>query len=352
MIKLLKRYKVVGLLIVLCFLSAFISLCNGLLSIMQINDLVKEQNEYNYAYEVQVDIELAKEVTPETLLKLVDGVDDCNVYLEGMTVYFNEIEGLFMPSILISQNETLSLPTKSNITNLPENNVIASTNIVSDLKTLNVHDTTFYIYDTIDSEKFPFIGSSFVMNFNDYYKVFPDGLSGNKEFSLTLSSNKNDVYNSYNIIEQNLNSYVPNSIINYYVMDNSENLLNNVSSLQSLMPMALFIFALINTIIIAYYWVIVRRREIAIRKSYGASNFSITCLLAKDLFKLISLSAITAIIVQLFIWLMQGNSIVSIQNIIYIMISILLSISVAVLIAMVIPVRIILKIQPSEGVKL
>ena len=67
--------------------------------------------------------------------------------------------------------------------------------------------------------------------------------------------------------------------------------------------------------------------------------------------QIIGLSAIVAVIVQCFIWKIQNNSI-ELTDSVFLMAGLLLSIAVASFVVMIVPVRVILNIQPSEGVKL
>ena len=351
MLKILKRYSVVGALIILCFFSAFIALYNGLLSTVQASNLIQKENQYAYRNEVQATIRTTESLSPDILLKLVDSVTTCNIYLENMEIYFDQIDGVYRPDILLQQNEKLSLPTTKNIFEIPEGSIIAPTSNVKEYNLLSVHNKVFAIIDQMDTQEFPFVTGLFVLNAVDYFEIFPKALYDIDEITLMIASNEDDVYLAYLQFQNELQTLLPEAQINYSDIVSTNNIFQSILSQENIISIGLFLFALINTIIISYYWVIVRRREIAIRKAFGASNFSVTGLMAKELLKLISLSAVCGLIVQGLVWSVQENSI-DLQSSLIIVFVLLLSITIAIIIAMIIPVRYILQIQPSEGVKL
>ena len=351
MLKILKRYSVVGVLIILCFFSAFIALCDGLLSTVQASKLIQKENQYAYGNELQATIRTAKAISPKTLLKLMNSVNTCNIYLENMEIYFDQIDRVYRPDIILQQNEILSLPTTKNVSNLPAGFLIASTSNADGQDELSIHGKTFSIFDKMDAEEFPFITGTFVINAADYFEVFPEALSDKKEITLRIASSENDVYSAYSQIQKNMQKLLPEAKIYNSDIVSTNSVFQSILSQENLISLGLFLFALINAIIISYYWVVVRRREIAIRKAFGASNFSVISLMAGELLKLIGLSAALALAVQVLVWTVQGNNI-GIQGSIFMIVILLLSITIAVIVAMIVPVRYILKIQPSEGVKL
>lgn len=351
MLKILKRYSVVGTLIVLCFFSAFLALCNGLLSVFQASNLLQKENQYAYTNEVQATIRTANAISSTTLLELMKDVSTCNVYLENMNIYFDQIDSVYRPSILLCQNETISLPTTRPVSDLPMGYIIAPSSNVMGNTELSIHGNTFSIYEVMDTEEYPFITGLFVVNGSDYFEAFPEALDETNTIILRIASNKSDVYSAYSSIKASLATLIPEASISSSDIVFTNSVFQSVLSQENIISFGLFLFALMNTIIISYYWVVVRRREIAIRKAFGASNFSVIGMMAGELLKLIGFSAVIALVVQTLVWMVQGNGIGA-QNSILILVTLLLAITVAVIIGMIIPVRYILQIQPSEGVKL
>lgn len=347
----MKRYSIVALLVFFCFFSAFLALCNGLLATSRTSSLIRERNQYAYNSELRIFINSPDSLSTDTLFQLVDSVEQCNIYVENMRIYFDEVEGLFKPKVILQQNESLSLPALKNMDTLPEKSIIISSNIASKLNDLNIHGEKFSIYDKIDVSRYPYATGIIDINAEDYFRVFPDALDGMTDISLTIATNKANVYTAYQQIEDNAEKISSDLNIFSSEVKTTQNVFTGSLTSENLISIGLFLFALINTLIISYYWVIVRRHEIAIIKAFGAGNAQIIKLMMSEFARIISLSAVFAVLVQCSVWKLQGYSI-RLSDSVFLITGLLLSISVASFVVMIIPVRIILNIQPSEGVKL
>ena len=80
----IKRYSFVSLLIVACFLSAFVALYNGVTSMLQLTRMIQEENEYQYLHTVQVTIMLSEPLDVDKLYQLVQGVDVGNIVIHRL----------------------------------------------------------------------------------------------------------------------------------------------------------------------------------------------------------------------------------------------------------------------------
>ncbi len=352
MLKVLKRYKTVSILILLCFFSAFIAFNNGLLNILKANEIIKLNNEYKYINSIDVKIKFA-DILSINDLKDITKTDKCNIYLKNFPIYFKEIDNMYIPQIILVQNEELSLPTSNNIKKLNKNEIIVPSNCVDmgKEKTLTFQNSTLIIKDSIRCEKYPAFSSLFVINADDYFNVNKDILKTSNEISLEIVSNKYDVEECFFKIKKNLKSTSKNSLISYRKINDSKNIFNNVLSQSNVIAIGLFFFALLNTIIISYYWIAVRKREIAIRKSFGFTNYQILKIIFKELFQLILLSTLCSLIVQVFFNL-DFLSILDIPNVLLLSFILFVCIILSVVISMIIPIKYILSIEPAQGVNL
>jgi len=353
-IKIIKRYSVVSALILLCFFSAFLALCNGLLSTAKANDLIKTENQYAYMEELKMSIRASKNITAEEILQIAESAENCNVCLDTafnstMAIYFDEIAGVYSPDVVLKQNEPLSLPTSRNINVIPDNGIVVSSKISVD--ELTVHGNKFRIIEKMDHEKYPFITNSFTLNGADYFAAFPDAINDQKEITLLILSNRSDVTETYSRIKDKTAEVLPDAVVFGNKTDSKANVFQGAVTMENVISVGLFLFALINTVIISYYWITVRRREIAIRKAFGASNLRVMGLVTVELLKLIGAAALLAAVTQIVIWKIRGDEI-SFADSGILAVCLLLAITIATIAAMIVPVRYILHIQPSEGVKL
>lgn len=354
MLKLIKRYSVVSALIILCFFSAFLALCNGLLTTAKVSEAVRTEREYAYQSESTVYIRSPNGMSYDDLSALVSSIKKGNIYLDDMRIFFNEVSGAFIPELLLKQNEALSLPPTVSgtreIRSIPENGMIAPSG-VGDARTLTAKDHKLDIIEKNDSEKYDFLQSRFVMNASDFFGIFPNGLEDGKNITLIISSNKTDTSEIFSELKQKAAELFPDITLTGYKKEFKSGILRSTASTEKMISAGLFLFALINTVTISYYWVTVRRREIAVRKAFGASNFRVIGQMTSELLALIGTSAAFAMITQFVIWAVQGDEI----NLIEFAVTaagFLIGIMIAVIISMIVPVRLILQIQPSEGVKL
>ena len=143
----------------------------------------------------------------------------------------------------------------------------------------------------------------------------------------------------------------PNSYISYDEIERNSTIFSGLFSGKTILGLLLYLFALLNVMIISFYWVNVRKREVAIRKAYGATNQEIIVLLLKEMLIIITISAVIAFLIQMLIQVIMRNGVMFSD---WIMISLfyLGMVIMAALVSILIPMRYILKIQPAEGVKL
>ena len=109
-----------------------------------------------------------------------------------------------------------------------------------------------------------------------------------------------------------------------------------------------FIFSIVNCMIICEFWIHQRRREIAIRKAYGYSNMQVVKLITSSMFKIIIASCVCGYLLQVcFSHIMEQQGIKfewSVLNIIRVIILIIMT----TIISMVVPICKIIKRTPIQ----
>lgn len=345
----LKRYKVVSIFIIICFLSAFIALYNGVTATNKIIKQLNEMNEYQYTYSEEVMVNFKNyTIKYDDLIKMVSNIKEGNISLNGLSLFLDQTSVTHYPEIILKQNEDLLIPYKENINNLPENYIIIANNITKENK-VSSNGKTLNVYALLDSDKYSFIKGKIIIGVKTYFEILQNTIVENT-LNLTFSSNKQSVYSSVKELEKYIENNYPNAEIYTLETTNNEKIFQSSISGQSIISIGLFIFALLNTMIISYYLVFVRKKEIAIRKAFGFTNFRIIKMLMKDIGVLVILSAGIAIILQLFIDLVIIKQF-NFYNYITLLFPMLICIVVSVLVAVIVPIRFVLKIDPAEGVK-
>lgn len=344
----LKKYKVVSIFIIVCFLSAFIALYNGVTASRRIADEIASKKEYAYTYSESMMVMFGDyQITYEDLSKLVQNISDSNITLSNLSLYLNQTQFTHYPEILLKQNEELSIPNFKSIDRLPEKNIIISDSITKE-KIVSSGKIDFNVYSHIDSLKYAFTKGTIIIGAKDYFSLYNNELK-EKDIILTIASNKKDIYEVSSQIKNRIKEKYPNATISILESNSNENIFQSAITGQSIIFIGLFIFALLNTMIISYYLVFVRKREIAIRKAFGFTNKMVIKMLMKDIGSLVVLSAVLGIVIQLVIDFLSSS--LNFNNYITLLLPMLMCIIISTFVAVIIPIRFVLKIDPSEGVK-
>ena len=159
--RLFKRYRLIFMFIFVSFFCAFLSLCSGIISVMSIQNEMKIQSEYAYKYEIEVKIYNNHDISGGNLHNICSEFDNFNVYLEEKEIVFEEIDNVYIPDIILVQNEPLSLPDKYKKGSLPQKSIIAPSNCAKGLKKLTLKGFEFSIYRILDVEKYPFLSGTY-----------------------------------------------------------------------------------------------------------------------------------------------------------------------------------------------
>lgn len=346
----IKRYLTISVLIVVCFLSAFFSLFNGFISIIQAEQNVKKEIKYGYQNEVKMYIESMEDMNIEDLLILGYQIENCNIYIDDLRFYFDECEDVYCPEVLLCQNEKLPYPTRKGSSKISKNKILIPSNIVIDGSEISIHGYRFQICDEIDTDQYEGLKDYFVLQAEDYFQAFEEEKIS-QTIQLKICSNKTDIYDTYIKLKEMIQKKYPNSYISYDGIERNSTIFSGLFSGKTILGILLYLFALINVMIISFYWVNLRKREVAIRKAYGAANHEIVVLLLKEMLLIITVSAVIAFLAQMLIQIIMGNG-VMFSDWIIISLFYLGMIIMAALISVLVPIIYILKIQPAEGVKL
>lgn len=345
----LKRYKVVSILIILCFLSAFFSLYNGFSAIIEAKNNCKAEVKYGYAYMVSVYLDSNDKMNLKDLMVLSKDIKQCNIYLKDLRFYYDENGDVYKPDVILCQNEKLPYPLKNNVKELDENDIIVPNNISFKNTTLNVHHKELNICDEIDTNECVTYTDTFVLNASTFSNLFSEENEVDS-LELRICSNKDNIYTTYSQLEKVIKEKYPDCNISHDGVENNESVFSGLENEKTILGILLYLFAILNVTIVSYYWINVRKREIAIRKAFGQTNMQIIWMLIKEFFLIIGIAAILAILVQILVQIFRGTMQFGMDSI-CMMLMYLGMIFIASIISSLLPVKYILNIHPAEGVK-
>ena len=294
---------------------------------------------------VSVYVDSNEKINLKDLTHMCKDIKQCNVYLKNLRFYYDENGDVFKPDVILCQNERLPYPLKNNVKELGENEIIVPDNISFKNITLNVHNKKITICDEIDTAKCAAYEDTFVLNTRTFTDVFSDE-NETESLELRICSNKDNIYTVYRQLEKILKEKYPASSISYGGVENKESVLSGFENEQTILGILLYLFAVINVTIVSYYWINVRKRELAIRKAFGQTNMEIILMLIKEFFLIIGIAAIIAALVQITIQICRGTMQFGLDSV-RMMFMYLGMVFIASIISGILPV----KIHPAEGVK-
>ncbi|QIB25924.1 FtsX-like permease family protein [Caloranaerobacter azorensis] len=350
MFRVYKRYKIVSTLIILNFICVFFALFNSLQSYTEIRDALNIQKQYDYSRRIEVGILLNNNsLDYEDIIKSLENVKG-NIYFKNARIFFSNIDGTFVPEVILKQTEEIPVPSIGSITKLPRGEIIIADNITDKSKKIEVKGRTLKIFDIISTEKAPYSKGRIIMNGIDYFDIFPETLENQDEILLEFASNNNDLVKEYKKFKENLKKVSKKINVSYREIKNEVHPFDILMSSKYSIFLALLAFALINTVIVSQYWIVVRKREISIRKAFGCSDFMIIKNMSFEILQLLLLAAVISGLLQLVIY-KRNIFTISLSSYVIAILSILMVLSITMFLSMIIPSYYVTKIHPADGVK-
>lgn len=350
------RYPISSIYMVLGYIIGFVAIFNGLAIYNYCGNYEKEVNQYKYRYNKELIINMVDE-NALIDMKMFMLSNKYNYYIkDNVCVFFNKNKENRIIDVLLNVNEETNycfiegrLPNKKEIRE--GKNVIAIGKGIKD-QTYIVENKRYIDIYSIPYEVVGILGTS--MSKAQDYKVVTyynclDNRSKTKinlnEICLSISSNNEKI----DITE--LEKYCEmNKSLELKVADNEvlESSLLSDDKLRGNFYILIFVFSIVNCMIICEFWIHQRRREIAVRKAYGYSNIQVIKLISMSMFKIVMISCVLGYILQVCISrIMEGQGIYfkwSVRNIVNVFCLILLT----TVISMVVPIYKIIKRTPIQ----
>lgn len=115
------------------------------------------------------------------------------------------------------------------------------------------------------------------------------------------------------------------------------------------LALAIYLFSIANCLVVTNYWIITKRRDMAIRKAFGWSNRHLVQMVISEMTGVLAVSLFISVI---FLWSLAkwNTDIFSIQLTPFFMIGTLALLMLTLAVSMIIPVMRIMKIHPAEVV--
>lgn len=110
---------------------------------------------------------------------------------------------------------------------------------------------------------------------------------------------------------------------------------------------SIYLFSIVNCLVVTNYWIITRRRDIAIRKAFGWSNYSLIISIVEEMVVILFISlCIAVVLITLFSLFTSGIMSVSITP--FFLCGTFVLLLFTLIISVTVPIVRILKIRPAE----
>lgn len=337
-----------------------ISLTTMLEGIGVLDSVLREnQAANNYAYSSQFHVTVSGSNTNkwdmEHLLYGVNGL----ITLEGAEMYFDEADhmGTCSWTTLIKDTETLKYPLKWG--RLPQADSAAKevavpdfmekyTKAESDVTTILIQGSAYRVVGVFDTSEYS-DAYAYVIG----YKALPEEIAkeifSSDNLNFTLRSDHISAYAQIQKIKDNILEYSYNALVSSQEITTGMPILQTIENSGMSLFLALYLFSIVNCIVASNYWIVTKRRDMAVRKAFGWSNKNLTMLAVKEMGGILAVSillSVTALKLLAELNPAYFSIRITLTFLLYTFGLLLLTLAISVTV----PLIRILKIKPAEGV--
>ncbi len=174
-------------------------------------------------------------------------------------------------------------------------------------------------------------------------------ITSQRSYTLELSSNTFDLKNSYDRIYSNIVSLDSTAVINSKkLVSKGESTVSDTMARENLrVNVIVYIFCILNCMVMSQFWIMQRRKELAIRKTFGMSNFRIIMIIAENVISLIVAAFIIFIFMIALISLINSEIVEWLNFSIATYLTIIMTIVVTAVMTMLYPIFRIIRFNPA-----
>lgn len=259
MIKRIFRYPISDLCMLVSTMVCFAGMFLMVTQINEIDIMDNEKKAYANAYEYKLNFNAVMNRDVVDAL----GSLDCNVKMDSYQIFVNDLNVTCLAEIVLNAPEKLNYVLESG--KYSDKGVYIGKNISSKLKNKDKIEINGYEYavDGVFGGKSDFLADKIVIFLNSLNEAEQKNILNLNFYNLTLFSNVHMIDDSIQTIK-NLNPDIE-------IVENNDVTVATGNKTESTLYALLYAFALINSLIIAKYWIYERKYEIYIKKSYNIS---------------------------------------------------------------------------------
>lgn len=214
---------------------------------------------------------------------------------------------------------------------------------------ITIAGDVYEVCGVIGSEVSNYWDYKVVLNINCLGEETLKNIISRRNYTLELSSNKGDLQESYSFVYSNIMSLDSTSAISAKKLNSKGNsTMRNTFGRENLrVNIVVYVFCILNCMVMSEFWIIQRKKELAIRKTFGMSNLRIIFHIVQNIISLI----ITAFLIFIVIYgvaRLIGWEIVGLIDVsFYTCVAIICVIIVSSAVTMMYPIYKIIKLNPA-----
>ena len=303
MIRKIFRYRLVSVYFIISQLIVF----TAVFGVLQIYNkaFAKENDRLNAIGKNRIELDITSTGVTDILTVAGKSIETGNAIADGkLTTEFTEAGSSTRCEVILSINEELPYPMiNGHIPGTVENDFRKNSVALGRDKYKYSYERDGKHYVTLDHQEYEVVGviGSEKSDYWDYKIVFNINcisestrkkLNSFQNQVITLSSNSNDLSGSYEIIYNNIK--VADSISNivpYKKNSTGDNTISNTLNKENIkLNNMVYFFCLLNCIILSVFWIVQRKKELAIKKTFGYSNIMLMAEIASNIISMMIIS--------------------------------------------------------------
>lgn len=324
MIKKIFRYKLVSI----YFILSQLIVLTAIFGVLQIYNkaYAKEQDRLNALANNRIELDMTTTQYSNIFKNSDNGIEQGNIVAEGnIATEFAQSGNKTKCEVLLAINEELPYPlVQGHIPGTDSEDIGKNVVALGRDKYKYAYEKDGNKYVTLDGEDYQVVGviGSENSDYWDYRIVFNincmaqntiNNIIKAQQYVVTIYSNFYNMSNSYETFSKNiLKQDNMCNIVAYQKQSTGESTINTTLSRANIKTnIMVYIFCLFNCIIISMFWLIQRKKELAIKKVFGYSNVKILVEMATEISALMVVSLVLFIILygiyELYNYLSSGT---------------------------------------------
>lgn len=362
------RYKITSIYFIAGQIVLYITLFIGVRTLNMAYDKLDDAKEGQYAHVIKAEVTASDTLDRDFYLESMKENTSGNCIIsEKVSFPVLGMERKSLVEVILSSNEELKYQIRSGRIPGSSQEDAGKKLVAVGKDRLNytyMKDGIRYI--DVCGESYEVVGElgSEQSDYYDYKMVFHIQCMGEKamEQLCSMQTCVIDIVSEQDIVQSVYDEFYKNAvgknnglmISAYKSQKNVDDVAEKVMERQNIrLNVIIYIFCIVNCVIISEYWIMQRRQEIAVRKVCGATNMNICMLLIKDVFYM-SLAALVVFLALYIPYDIFANSMMNVRYVINIR-SVLIvagSIFIVSLVTICIPMKKVMKMKAAEGVLL